>query len=94
MHSYECVGRDDDAKFYSKNITLVTLAETKNHICGLHAVLDENVQFLEREEIDPYRLKLPLHYRHIVDVSELVMPKGSGWNLMYTTYGAIAYKLG
>jgi len=37
-----------------------------------------DVQSLERLELDPYRLKFPVLNRHILDVSNLVMPKGSG----------------
>jgi len=52
------------------------------------------VQSLERDKRDPYRLKFPLVHRHILDVSELVMPTGSGRKRSHTAYGAIAYKLG
>ena len=53
-------GRDDDTMFYSKKvITLVILAEMKDHFCGLYAVFDGDVQSLEREKLDPNRLKLP-----------------------------------
>jgi hypothetical protein len=65
----------------------------KHHFCGRRAVLERDVQPLERENLDPYRLKLPLLHRHIVDVSELVMPTGSGGERPHITDGAIAYKL-
>ena len=52
------------------------------------------MQPLEREELDPHKLKLPLLHRHIVDVTELVMPTGSGGERPYKPDGAIAYKLG
>jgi len=53
---------------------LVILTEMKHYFCGCRAVLEGDVQPLEREELDQYRLKLPLLHQHIVDVSELVMP--------------------
>ena len=49
----------------------------KHYFCGRRAVLEWDVQPLERKELDPYRLKMPLLHRHIVDVSELMMPTGS-----------------
>ena len=49
---------------------------------------------LEREKLDPYRLKLQLLQRQIVDVSELVMPTGSGGKRPHKTGGPIAYKWG
>ena len=52
---------------------MAILAEMKHHFCGVRAILDWDVQPLEREEIEPYRLKLPMLHRHIVDLSELVM---------------------
>ena len=66
----------------------------KNHFCGCHAVLEGDVQPLQREKLDPYRLKRPILYRHIVDVSELVKPTGSGGKRPHKTDSAIAYKLG
>ena len=65
----------------------------KHHFGGRRAVLEWDVQPLEREELDPYRLKLPLLHRHIVDVSELVMSTRNGGERPHTTDGAFAYKL-
>ena len=62
----------------------------KHHICGRHAILEGDVQPLEREELDAQRMKLPLLHRHIVDISELVLSKGSGGERPHTTDGAIA----
>jgi len=50
----------------------------KHHFCGHRGNLEGDVQPLEREELDPYRLRLPLLHRKIVDVSELVLSTGSG----------------
>jgi hypothetical protein len=47
----------------------------KHHFCRRHIILDWNVQSLEREKLDPNILKLPLLYRHILDISDLVMLK-------------------
>jgi hypothetical protein len=80
--------------FIAKKIPLLIVAKMKHHFCGRHAILEGNMQFLEREKLDPYRLKLPLLYRHIIDFSELVMPTGIGAKRSQTTDGAIAYKLG
>jgi hypothetical protein len=65
----------------------------KHHFRGRHTLLERDVQPLERENLDPYRLKLPLLHRHLVNVSDLVMPTGSGGKRPHTTGGAIAYKL-
>ena len=65
----------------------------KHHFCGLRAVLEWDVLPLEREELDPYRLKLLQHHRHIVDVSEFVMSTGNGGERQHTTDDGIAYKL-
>ena len=46
----------------------------KQNFCGRHAVLEGDVQPLERDKLDPYRPKLSLLRRHILDVSELVIP--------------------
>jgi len=54
------------------------LAEMKHHIYGRRAIFESDVQALEREELDPYRLKLPLLHRHIVNLSELVKLTGNG----------------
>ena len=93
MHSYECVTRDADAMFHRKKLPLVILADMKHQICGHHTVLEGDVQSLERENVDPYRMKFPLHHRHILDLSELVMPTGSSAKHPHTADGAIAYKL-
>ena len=66
----------------------------KHHFFRRHAILEWDMQSLEREKIDPNRLKLPLLYRHILDDAELVMSTGSGWKRPHTAYGAIGYKLG
>ena len=85
---------DDDAVFYrSGKLPLVILAKMEHHIFRRRALLKREVQPLEREEIDPYRLKLPLLYRHILDVSKLVMPTGSVGKRKHTTGGATAYNL-
>ena len=65
----------------------------KHHFCGLRAILEGDLQLLEREELDPYRLKLLLLHRHILDVSELVMPIGSGGELPHTTDGSIVQQI-
>ena len=80
--------------FYrSRKLPLVILAEMKHHFCGRRSILKRDVQPLEREELDPYRLKLPLLHRHIVDVSKLVIPTGSGGEHPHTKDGAIANEL-
>ena len=66
----------------------------KQHFCRRHTIFEWNVQYLEREKLDPNRLKLPLLQRHILDVSELVMSTGSGPKRPHTAYVAICYKLG
>ena len=66
----------------------------KHHICRLYTIFECNVQSLEREKLDPNRVKLPLHHRHILEVSELVMLTGSGPKRPHTPYGYIGYKLG
>jgi len=75
-------------------ITTGKSAETKHHFCRRDAVIEVDVQPLEREELDPYRLKLPPLHRNIVLVSELVMPTGNGGKCPHTTDGTIGYKLG
>ena len=75
------------------NFPLVFLAEMKHHICGRRAVLEGDLQPLEREELDPHGLKFPLFHRHLVNVSELVMPTKSGGERPHTTDRAIAYKM-
>jgi len=75
-------------------LPLVILAEMKHHFCRRHTIFEWNVQYLERDKLDPNRLKLPPLYRHILDVSELVMLTGSGRKRSHTAYGAIGYKLG
>ena len=88
-----CKG-DADAMFYcSGKLQLVILAEMKYHICGRSAFLKGDVKPNEREELDPYKLKVPLLHRHIVDVSKLVIPTGSCWELPHTTDGVIANEL-
>jgi hypothetical protein len=80
--------------FYSKELPLAILSEMKHHFCGRHAVLEEDVQPLEPQKFDPYRLKLPLLHRHILDVSVFLRPTGCNGKRAHTTDGAIAYKLG
>jgi len=75
-------------------LPLVILAEMKHHFCRLHTIFEWNVQSLEREKLYPNRLKLPLLYWHILDVSELVMSTGNILKRPHTAYGAIGYKLG
>ena len=65
----------------------------KHHFCGRRAILEEDVQPLEREELDPYKLKFPLLQRRIVDVTELAMLTGSFGEGPHKTDGAISYKL-
>ena len=85
---------DAKAMFYrSGKLPLVILTEMKHHFSWRHAILKGDVQPLEREEHDQYRLKLLLLHRYIVDVSKLVMPTGSGGECPHTTGGAIAYEL-
>ena len=55
------------------------LAEMKHHICKCRVILEEDVQPLQREELDPYFLKLPLLHRHIFDVSELIFDDEKRW---------------
>jgi len=66
----------------------------KHHFCRCHTILEWDVQSLEREKLHPNRLKLPLPYRDILDVSELVMSAGGRRKRPHTAYVAIAYKLG
>ena len=63
----------------------------KHHFCGCRAILKGDVQPPEQEDLDPYRHKLPLLQRHIVHVSKLELPKGSGVERPHTTGGAIAW---
>jgi hypothetical protein len=65
----------------------------KHQFCGRSAILKGDVRPLEREELDPYRLKLPLLHRHILDVSKFVMPKGNDGERPHTTDVAIANEL-
>ena len=65
----------------------------QHHFCGLYAVFEGDVQSLNREKLDPNRLKLPLLHWQILDVSDLVMPTGSIVKRPHTAYGAIASKL-
>jgi hypothetical protein len=65
----------------------------KQHFCGRRAVLEGNLQLLEREELDQYILQLPQFYRNIEDILELVMPTGKGGKCPHSTDGVIAYKL-
>ena len=77
--------------FYrSGKLPLVILAEMKHHFRVRLAILKGEVQPLEREELDRYRLKLPLLHRHKEDVSKVVMPTGSVGERPHTTDGAIA----
>ena len=66
----------------------------KHHFCGRHAVLEGDVQQLERVKLDPFKLKISLLHRHVLDVTDLVMPTGSIGKRPHTADGAIAYKLG
>ena len=66
----------------------------KHHICGRHDFLEGDVQSLEREKLDPCRLKLSLLHRQMLDVSELVMPTASVGKRPHSANGAIGYKLG
>ena len=50
----------------------------KHHLCGSLAILEGKVLPLEPEVLDPYGLKLPLFHRHIMDVSNFVMPARGG----------------
>ena len=65
----------------------------KHHLCGCRSIFNGYVQPLEREELYPDSLKLPLIHRHIVDVSELVMRTASGVERPHKTDGDFAYKL-
>ena len=65
----------------------------KHHFCGRYAVFEGNVQSLEREKLDPNRMKLPRLHRHILAVSELVMSTVSCEKRPQIAYGAITYKL-
>ena len=65
----------------------------EHQFCWRLTFLEETVKSLEREKFDPNRLKLPLHHRHILDVSELVMSTGSGRKRPHTLKCAIAYIL-
>ena len=62
--------------FLAKKLPLVIFAETKHHFCVRYAVFEGDVLSLERENLDPNRLKLPLLHRHILDISELAMLTG------------------
>jgi len=61
----------------------------KHHVCGRLPILEGEVQPLEREELDPYGLKLPLRHGD----SGLVMTARGGGESPHTTDGAIAYEL-
>ena len=63
------------------------LCENEAPHCGRRSILKRDMQPLEREEIDPYKQKLPLLHGNIVHVSELVMPTGSVRNRPHTTDG-------
>jgi len=77
--------------FYRSGILpLVIIAKLKHHICGRCAVLKGEVQPFQREELDPYKTKLPLLHQHTLDVWKLVMPTGSVGELPHTTDGALA----
>jgi len=67
MHSYEVLEGMLTQSLLQK-LPLLILAEMKHHICGRHAVLKGVVQFLVREKLNPYILKLPLFQRDILDV--------------------------
>ena len=66
----------------------------KHHFCGRHTFLEWDIQYIEREKLEPKSLKLPLLHRHILDVSELLISAGIGRKCPHTAYGVIAYKLG
>ena len=57
----------------------------KLYFCGRRAILEGDVQPFEREEIDQYRLKLPLQHRHKINVSELVLSTIRGEERQHTT---------
>ena len=57
------------------------------------AILEGNVQPLQREILEPYRLKLPLLHRHIVDVSKFVMLAGIYGECPHRTDSTVAYEL-
>ena len=80
------------AMLYSK-LPPVILAKIIHHICGRRAILERDVQPPEREELDQYRLKLPVLHRHIVDISELVKPTGSVGDSPHATDCTIANEL-
>ena len=73
MRSLECVGRVADAMFFSL-ITTCNSFGNEEPFCGRYAVFEGDVQSIEREKLNPNRLKLLLLQRHILDVSELVAP--------------------
>ena len=66
----------------------------KHHFCRRHTIHEWNVQTLDREILEPKRLKLLLLHRNILNVSELVMSTGSGWKRPHTAYGDMRYKFG
>ena len=59
-----CQGDADAMIYRSRKLPLVILAEMKHHFCGGPGILKGDVQPIEREELNPYRLKLPLLHRH------------------------------
>ena len=56
-------------------------------------MLNVDVQTLQREKIDQYRLKLLLIHRYKVEVSKLMMSTGSSGERPHTTGCAIEYEL-
>jgi hypothetical protein len=60
----------------------------KHQFCGLYAVFEGVVQFLESEKPNPNRLKLSLLHRHILDVSEHVMTTGISRKRLHTVLSA------
>jgi len=71
---------------------MVILAKMKQQFCGRRAILERDVQPLEREELDPYGLKLPQFHWHKVDVSKLVMSARGAGERPHTTDGHLAYE--
>jgi hypothetical protein len=65
----------------------------KHHFFRRRAIHEGDLRPLEREELDPYGLNLPLLHGHIVDVSKLVLSALSGKERTHTTDGAVAYEL-
>ena len=79
--------------FYRRRkLPRLILAEMK-HTCGRRAILKGNVQPIEREELEPYRLKLPLLHRHRMDVSKHVIPTEIGVERPHSTDGSFTNEM-